>query len=189
MDVISSPLRRPACLAGARFGSQVALALVATQGCTCTYGADAFSVVSFAVRNFSHFGFVTPTNDTVIHNKMKPRMKWVTEPEAMTIVRFQTAWRHIARGSSSGATSSSCGVIPTIFTNPPSGSALTPYSVSPRRKDHSVGPKPTKYRVTFMPKAFAVPMCPASCRHTDIKISSANSTMPSAFNIYDPFVT
>ena len=42
-------------------------------------------------------------------------------------------------------------------TKPPSGMPLRPYSVSPRLNDHRVGPKPTKYWVTFMPKALAVP--------------------------------
>src|SRR5699024_6443226 len=35
------------------------------------------------------------------------------------------------------------GYIPGIAMNPPSGNAFTPYSVSPRRKENSVGPKPT----------------------------------------------
>src|SRR5512138_1734311 len=87
--------------------------------------------------------------------------KWVIEPADMTMVRFQTGYRHIARGWSSGATSSSCGVIPTILQKPPSGIALRPYSVSPRRHEKIVGPKPTKYFVTFMPKRLAVIMWPA----------------------------
>ena len=33
---------------------------------------------------------------------------------------------------------------------------MTPYSVSPRWNDQRVGPKPTKYRVTFIPNALAV---------------------------------
>ncbi|MNW53775.1 hypothetical protein D3C74_313490 [compost metagenome] len=36
------------------------------------------------------------------------------------------------------------GYIPTSRTYPPSGIALTPYSVSPLVRDHSVGPNPTK---------------------------------------------
>jgi hypothetical protein len=100
----------------------------------------------------------TPTRNSVIHSTTKPRTKWVTEPADITIVRFHTGYRHIARGSSAGATSSSCGVIPTIFTKPPSGIALSPYSVSPRRNENRVGPKPAKYRVTFMPNALAVSM-------------------------------
>src|SRR5437773_9953406 len=114
-------------------------------------------------------GFGTPTNVNVIHSTTNARMKWVIDPADITTVRFHTGYRHIARGSSSGATSSSCGVIPTILTKPPSGRAFRPYSVSPRRKDHSVGPKPAKYLVTFIPNDLAVSMCPASCRHTDTK--------------------
>jgi hypothetical protein len=34
--------------------------------------------------------------------------------------------------------------------------ALSPYSVSPRWKDHRRGPKPMKNSVTFMPAALAV---------------------------------
>ena len=66
-----------------------------------------------------------------IQSSTNPMMKWVTEPAAITIVRFHTGNRHMARSSSPGSTSSSCGVMPTILTNPPSGIALTPYSVSP----------------------------------------------------------
>ena len=51
--------------------------------------------------------------------------------------------RRNERGSSAGSTSS-MDVIPTILTNPPTGKALMPYSVSPRCVDHTVGPKPTK---------------------------------------------
>ncbi|COW34318.1 Uncharacterised protein [Mycobacterium tuberculosis] len=50
---------------------------------------------------------------------------------------------YIARSRSSGS-SSSTGVMPAMSQKPPSGTALTPYSVSPRRVDHNVGPKPTK---------------------------------------------
>ena len=48
-------------------------------------------------------------------------------------------------------------------TYPPAGMALTPYSVSPRRVDHSRGPKPRKNSVTFMPDHLAVMKCPNSC--------------------------
>jgi len=47
-------------------------------------------------------------------------------------------------------------VMPVIFTNPPSGRALTPYSVSPRRNDQMVEPKPTKNWVACMRNALAV---------------------------------
>ena len=104
----------------------------------------------------------------------------------MTMVRFHTGNRHIARCSSPFGTSSSCGVIPTILTNPPSGMALMPYSVSPRRNDHRVGPKPTKYRVAFILNNLAVPRCPASWRLMEIRMPSANSATPTAFSISLP---
>ena len=40
---------------------------------------------------------------------------------------------------------------------------LTPYSVSPRFFDHSVGPKPIMYCGTRTPNFFAGTMCPISC--------------------------
>ncbi len=40
--------------------------------------------------------------------------------------------------------------------------ALIPYSVSPLRIDHSRGPKPKKYSVTFIPDHLAVMKCPVS---------------------------
>ena len=46
--------------------------------------------------------------------------------------------------------------MPVIFTKPPSGSTLMPYSVSPFVVDHSVWPKPTKNWVTFMWNFLAV---------------------------------
>jgi len=64
-----------------------------------------------------------------------------------TATRFHTFCRYIACGRSSGAISST-EVIPAISQKPPSGTALTPYSVLPsllgRCVDHRVGPKPTK---------------------------------------------
>ena len=42
-------------------------------------------------------------------------------------------------------------VIPAMSQNPPTGTALSPYSVPPRRKDHTVGPKPMKNRRTRIP--------------------------------------
>jgi hypothetical protein len=35
--------------------------------------------------------------------------------------------------------------MPPSVTKPPSGIALMPYSVSPRLREKTVGPKPTKY--------------------------------------------
>ncbi len=52
----------------------------------------------------------------------------MTEPAAITTVRFQTGNRHIARGASSGVTSSS-EVIPAISQKPPRGIAFRPYWV------------------------------------------------------------
>ncbi len=82
-------------------------------------------------------------------------MKCIVEPATSTMNRCQPGWLMNARGSSSTAMSSS-GVMPMIFTKPPAGMALTPYSVSPFLRDHSVGPKPTKNWVAFIPKSLAV---------------------------------
>ena len=41
--------------------------------------------------------------------------------------------------------------MPTILTKPPAGMALMPYSVSPRVRENTVGPKPTKNCVAFIP--------------------------------------
>ena len=60
--------------------------------------------------------------------------------------------------------------MPMIRTNAPSGRARTPYSVSPRRKLHSRGPKPRKNWVAFIPVIRAVTKCPVSCRNTEIRI-------------------
>ena len=54
--------------------------------------------------------------------------------------------------------------------------ALTPYSVSPLRTDHSRGPKPTKYSVTFMPARLAVMKCPNSCSITMAKRMAMKSS-------------
>src|SRR3989440_6105324 len=148
-EVITSPSCRPARLAGdsgSLAAQPVAVSLAGTQSLTVTI-AGCFAE--------SYAGLGTPTKLNVIHSTMKPRTKWVTEPATITTVRFQSGNVHIARSSSA---SSSCGVIPTIFTKPPSGMALRPYSVSPRWKDHRVGPKPAKYRVTFIPNRLAVSM-------------------------------
>lgn len=82
-------------------------------------------------------------------------------PPDITARRFQVGFLYMARSSSPGSSSSSA-VIPAMSQNPPSGSALSPYSVSPRRKEKILGPKPMKYRRTFMPVACATHMCPAS---------------------------
>src|SRR5581483_542791 len=69
--------------------------------------------------------------------------------------------------------------MPMILQKPPTSSALTPYSVSPRRKDHNVGPKPTKNRVTFMPNFLAVRKCPNSCTMIEKHRTSRKITQPS----------
>ena len=67
------------------------------------------------------------------------------------------------------------GTMPIIRMYPPSGIALTPYSVSPRWRDQSVGPKPTMYWVTFTPNLLAGTMWPISC-------SAIETTRPIAKN-------
>jgi hypothetical protein len=59
----------------------------------------------------------------------------------MTAIRFHALCRYMARGSSSAVTSSRA-VMPAMSQKPPAGMALKPYSVSPRRKLNSLGPKP-----------------------------------------------
>ena len=56
--------------------------------------------------------------------------------------------------------------------------AFRPYSVSPRVRDHTVGPKPMKYWVTFPPNLLAGIMCPSSCRPIETRIANTNSTTP-----------
>ena len=74
-------------------------------------------------------------------------MKFIAGPANSTATRFHVFCLYIAYGSSSGRNVST-DVIPAISQKPPSGMALTPYSVVPsllgRIVDHSVGPKPTK---------------------------------------------
>ena len=107
-----------------------------------TMHGEMAAILAGALSVASLFG--TPTSTNITQSATNARMKCATDPADITIVRCQTGNRHMARSSSPGSTSSSCGVIPTILTNPPRGSAFTPYSVSPFRNDHSVGPKPTK---------------------------------------------
>ena len=104
--------------------------------------------------------------------------KCMNEPANRTIRRCQAGCRRNERGSSAGSTSS-MEVIPTILTNPPSGRALIPYSVSPRRVDHKVVPKPTKYWVTFMPNFLAVTKWPLSCSITEKRRATMKMTQPS----------
>jgi hypothetical protein len=78
-----------------------------------------------------------------------------------------------------GSAPFSGGSMPTSLTNPPSGNAFTPYSVSPRLVDHTVLPNPTKYCVTLTPNFLAGHMCPTSCSAMEATTPSANSTTPS----------
>ncbi len=61
-----------------------------------------------------------------------------------------------------------------------------PYSVSPRRNDQTVGPKPRKKRSTFIPKSLAVAKCPPSCRKMASMRARTKSVMPSALVIESP---
>jgi hypothetical protein len=56
------------------------------------------------------------------------------------------------------------GNMPIMAMYPPSGIAFTPYSVSPVRFDHTVGPNPIMYCVTLTPNSLAGTRCPISCR-------------------------
>jgi hypothetical protein len=71
------------------------------------------------------------------------------------------------------------GNIPIIRTYPPSGMALRPYSVSPRRRENTVGPKPTMYCVHLTPKRLAGTRCPISCSAMERATPSAMTSTPS----------
>ena len=164
-----SPTRSPASLAGEALSDAtqtplfMAVTLVATQELT---------VPSWVVLSFS-----MPTPSARPKISRKASRKCMNEPAASTTIRCQAGCRRNDLGSSSGSTSSS-EVMPTILTKPPNGSALIPYSVSPRQVDHSVGPKPTKYLVTFMPNFFAVTKCPVSCSMTEKSRATMKMTQP-----------
>src|ERR1700733_4212758 len=98
------------------------------------------------------------------------------------MIRCQAGLLRNDRGSSSGSSSSSIECMPTILQKPPSRIGLTPYSVSPRRIDHSVGPKPRKYLVTFMPNFLAATKCPVSCSMMDKQRANRKTTQPSRPN-------
>src|SRR6266545_3194482 len=61
-------------------------------------------------------------------------------------------------------------------TYPPSGNAFTPYSVSPRRSDHSLGPNPRKNSLIL--NALATPKCAASWIRMTSRMATTNRTMP-----------
>ncbi len=146
MEMILSPAWIPASLAGEVVSLPAqGLALSSAFRLTGTHWVTAPIVVVFWIP----IPMARPSSST------NASAKCMNEPAARTIARCQPGCRRNERGSSAGSTSSS-EVIPTIFTNPPSGSALTPYSVSPRIRDQTVCPKPTKNCVTFMWNFLAV---------------------------------
>src|SRR5215472_3379349 len=149
--MIWSPVRMPAAWAGdCGFwpGEQGVWALDGTQDTTVT------TVVVGAVAE------PMPTAST--HSSTNAMTKCMNEPADSTITRCQAGLARRERDSSAGSTSSRL-VIPVILTNPPTGNAFTPYSVSPRCLDQMVGPNPTKNCVAFTPNALAVAKCPISC--------------------------
>ncbi len=52
--------------------------------------------------------------------------------------------------------------------------------MSPRLRDHSVGPNPTMYWVTFTPNFLAGTMWPISCSAIDSSSPTAKTITPSA---------
>src|SRR6266487_3386304 len=76
--------------------------------------------------------------------------------------------------------------MPAILQNPPSGSSLMPYSVSPRRNDQMVVPNPRKNRSTFMPNSLAVAKWPPSCRKIATIRATTNSRTPNRLLIRSP---
>ncbi len=130
-----SPTRSPASLAGDGWSAAVQVPLASAVLLEAT---QAVTVPSWVVLSFS-----MPMPSARPKISRKASTKCMNEPAQSTTIRCQAGWRRNDLGSSSGSTSSS-EVIPTILTKPPSGSALIPYSVSPRQVDQIVGPKPTK---------------------------------------------
>src|SRR5690606_26927677 len=181
---MTSPGRSPAAAAALR-GSPGAQARCPPVAGSASHSATAHGLTDSTVGavRLSLSKSLIGANANTPHSSAKPSTKCTAEPAPITIVRFHTGYRHIARCCWPSGTSSSCGVIPTILTKPPTGSALIPYSVSPRRNDHRVGPNPTKYRVASMPNAFAVPRWPASWRQIDTTMPRANRTTPTANSI------
>src|SRR3954470_15993493 len=59
--------------------------------------------------------------------------------------------------------------------------ALTPYSVSPNRFDHSVGPKPIMYWVHLTPKILAGTRCPTSCNAIETITPSTMTSTPTRY--------
>src|SRR4029077_7084193 len=63
-----------------------------------------------------------------------------------------------------------------------SGTAFSPYSVSPLRRDHTVGPNPTMYWVTLTPNFFAGTRRPTSCRPIYSSSPTAKMSTPRAYS-------
>src|ERR671930_993540 len=61
-----------------------------------------------------------------------------------------------------------------------------PYSVSPRLRDHRVGPKPTMYWVTFTPNFLAGTMCPTSCSAIEASRPTAKIRTPRRYSTSRP---
>src|SRR3954467_3980797 len=74
--------------------------------------------------------------------------------------------------------SSAGGIMPTMRMYPPSGTALMPYSVSPRRRDQTVGPKPTMNWGTRMPNFRAQKKWPNSWKPMENSRPRAKATIP-----------
>ena len=186
-EVISSPARSPASAAG-DLGSEAAHSdFWVTHGTT-------FPTVDVALGS--------PIPHTTIARHTKHRTRFVNGPPNMTMSFFGAESRQNARVSSPGpisealsrrASSASVsfprllsslrpglpgGIMPAIFTNPPRGSALIPYSVPPAFFDHRVGPKPMKYWETFTPNFLAGIIWPSSWIPTEISKPNTRKRIP-----------
>ena len=140
-----------------------------------------------------------PMATSTIQMSRMATMKWVIDPAASTMDRCQAGLLRNCRSGGVGVAagladrsssrklpSFSYGLMPAILQKPPRGKALMPYSVSPRRKDQMVGPKPRKNRSTFIPNSLAVVKCPPSCRKMASIRARTKSVMPSRLVIGSP---
>ena len=132
--VISSPGRSPASRAGDGLSEAVQVPLSSAVTLEATHGLTAASWVVFSM----------PMPSARPKMSRKASTKCMNEPAHSTMIRCQAGWERNDLGSSAGSSTSSSECIPMILTKPPIGSALIPYSVSPRQVDQIVGPKPTK---------------------------------------------
>ena len=202
--VICSP---PVLVRALRSSSKVATWLPSTAVIWSPARSPAFwaglavPAVSVTVRSIVVVAWPVPmpmATSTIQISRMATR-KWVIDPAASTIDRCQagllrncrsggvgSAGALPERSSSRKLASFSYGLMPAILQKPPKGRALMPYSVSPRRNDQMVGPKPRKKRSTFIPKNFAVAKCPPSCRKMASMRARTKSVMPSALVIESP---